>query len=171
MPEFSVSDNMFRNMMVLKNNRTKRVSSWDQTGANKDFLTLGPGETALLADIEGPAVINNFYVTMQCSDLFHYRRAVLRIFWDDEEKPSVEVPIGDFFGVPFAQPQFFQSILISVNPGADRSSTEGLNMYFPMPFSRCARIELFNDCDIDLTNFWYHITTVRVIDLEFLLYA
>jgi hypothetical protein len=103
---------------------------------------------------------------MQCSDLFHYRRAVLRMFWDDEDAPSVEVPIGDFFGVPFAQPQFFQSMLMSVNPGADRSSTEGLNMYFPMPFSKRARIELFNDCDIDLTNFWYHINYEETPGLE-----
>jgi len=161
-----LTNNFLKNMMVLNNSRTKRVSSWDRTGANRDFLTLEPGETATLADIKGPAIINHFYVTMSCSDWFHYRRAVVRMFWDGEKNPSVEVPIGDFFGIPFSEPVFFQSLVISVNPGANRSSTDGLNIYFPMPFAKHARIELFNDSELTLTNFWYHINYEEVEALE-----
>ncbi|MFC1735765.1 glycoside hydrolase family 172 protein [Candidatus Hydrogenedentota bacterium] len=162
----SIANNLYRNMMVLSRSRTKRVSSWDKTGGNRDFLTLEPGETRILADIEGPAIINNFYVTMALSDLLHYRKAVIRMYWDHEKSPSVEVPIGDFFGIPFGQPQFFQSLMLSVTPGADRSSTEGLNMYFPMPFGRHARIELFNDSKMTLWSFWYHINYEEVSKIE-----
>jgi len=161
-----LTNNFLKNMMVLNNSRTKRVSSWDRTGANHDFLTIEPGATATLADIKGPAIINHFYVTMSCNDWFHYRRAVVRMFWDGEKTPSVEVPIGDFFGIPFSEPVFFQSLVISVNPGANRSSTDGLNIYFPMPFAKHARIELFNDSELTLTNFWYHINYEEVEALE-----
>jgi len=158
----SQSFNLFQGMMRLNKNRTKRISSWDQRGLNKDFKSFKPHETGPLAEIEGPGMIHNFYVTMSCDDVFHYRRAILRMFWDDEETPSVEVPIGDFFGVPFSKAAFFQSIVMSVNPGSDLESTDGLNCYFPMPFRKRARIELFNDSDQELMNVWYHINYEEV---------
>ena len=46
-------------------------------------------------DVKGPGIVNHFYLTLMSRDLFVYRRAVLRMFWDDEETPSVEVPIPD----------------------------------------------------------------------------
>jgi len=158
--------NPLMNMMVLNSNRTRRVSSWDREGGNSDFLTLHPGGTTTIFDVQGPGIVNHFYVTLMSRDLFVYRRAVLRMFWDDEESPSVEVPIGDFFGVPFSRPQFFQSAVLSVNPGRDRLSTEGLNAYFPMPFAKRARWELFNDSDAVFQNFWYHVNYENVTGLR-----
>ncbi|MFC1735354.1 glycoside hydrolase family 172 protein [Candidatus Hydrogenedentota bacterium] len=162
----TISNNMLKNMMVLNDNSTKRISSWDRTGGNKDCLTLEPGETVSLAEIDGPGIINHFYVTMMSQDLFYYRRVIVRMYWDGEETPSVEVPIGDFFGVPFSKPVFFQSLGISVNPGNNRLSTDGLNIYFPMPFAKHARIELFNDSEVRLQNFWYHINYEETDALE-----
>jgi hypothetical protein len=159
-------NNFLKNMMVLNDNRTKRISSWDQTGGNRDCLTLAPGETQTIFDVEGPAIINHFYVTMMSRDLFAYRRVIVRMFWDEEETPSVECPIGDLFCVPFSQPVFFASQVASVCPGRDRMSTDGINLYFPMPFAKHGRIELFNDSELMLQNFWYHVNYEEVEALE-----
>jgi len=166
MSKHSISNSPFKNVMAINDNISKRVSSWDPTGGNSDWVVAEAGETIVLADIEGPGIINHFYVTMMSLDLFIYRRAVIRMFWDDEESPSVEVPLGDFFGIPFAQPQFFQSQAISVNPGRDGYLSEGLNIYFPMPFAKRARIELFNDSPLPYRHFWYHINYEEAEGLE-----
>lgn len=166
MQDNSIPDNLFKNMMTIRENKTKRISSWDRTGGNADYISIDPHSTHVLADIPGPGLINHFYVTMQRIDFFHYRHAILSMYWDEEEGPSVNVPIGDFFGIPFGQPRFFQSLLISVNPGWEGGSTEGLNIYFPMPFARRAKIELYNDTDSMLSPFWYHINyeTLPAVD-------
>ena len=62
----------------------------------RPFISVAPGETTTLADIEGPGCINEFLIT---SDLPSYRALVLRFYWDDEDTPSVEVPLGDFFAM------------------------------------------------------------------------
>ena len=76
--------------------RTGRVSSWDKTGGNTDFLSFKAGETKELVRLDGPGVITHIYVTPGAGKAF-LRNAVLRMYWDDEQNPSVEVPFGDFF--------------------------------------------------------------------------
>jgi hypothetical protein len=144
-------------MTCLKDARSKRVSSWDRTGGNWDFLNISPGETATLADISGAGCIRHVYVTVGNLDRFFLRKMVLRMFWDDEETPSVEVPLGDFFGLGFCEPRYFTSLLVTVNTGAQPGGTIGLNNYFPMPFSTRALITVENDCEVPCPTFWYHI--------------
>ena len=98
---------------------------------------LQPGETAVLAEIEGPGVIQHMWFTVtdktSDADCFVLRDLVLRIYWDEERKPSVEVPFGDFFCCGFGQACQVNSLPIAVNP------TRGFNCYFPMPSARGPR--------------------------------
>jgi len=75
--------------------KTGRVSSWDTTGRNQDYWRIPPGESRVLADIEGPGVITHIWMTQRN----HYRDCLLKFTWDDAQTPSVLVPLGDFFGL------------------------------------------------------------------------
>ena len=79
-----------------------------------------PGETALLGEIEGPGVIQHIWITVtdktSDADRFVLRDLVLRMYWDGEESPSVEVPLGDFFCCGFGQGCLVNSLPIVVNP-------------------------------------------------------
>jgi Protein of unknown function (DUF2961) len=139
--------------------RSYRESSWDRTGANDDWITVGPGETATLLDVSGPGCITHTYCAMLLPRLTDYRDTILRCYWDGSDLASVEVPLGDFFGVAQARVRTLSSQFISVNPGF--GPTHGLNSYFAMPFSDGARITLENRGDHPLGGplqaLWYHI--------------
>jgi hypothetical protein len=104
---------------------------------------IAPGQSVTLADIEGPGCIRHmwFTVTDRTSDADRYvlRDEVLAIYWDDEKRPSVECPLGDFFCCGFGQSCDVFSEPIVVAP------TRGMNCYFTMPFRKRARIVVRND--------------------------
>ena len=77
----------------------KRASSYDRTGGNDDFRKIAPGATLTLLDDAGPAIITHIWITIASSEQYHLKTLVLRVYWDDEPLPSVESPIGDFFGL------------------------------------------------------------------------
>jgi hypothetical protein len=136
-----------------------RSSSYDRTGANADYLIVEAGETAVLLDCEGPGCITHLYCAMVLPDLADYRNAILRCYWDGSDQPSVEVPLGDFYGLAHARVREFTSAMVSVNPGF--GSSHGLNAYFPMPFADGARITLENRGATALGGplkaFWFHV--------------
>ena len=137
----------------LRNARTGRVSSWDRTGGNRDFLSFQPGETKELLRLDGPGAITHIYMTPAAGPAF-LRTAVIRMYWDDEAVPSVESPFGDFFCAGDANPRLFTSHWVVNNHG---SGTTAYNAYFPMPFRKRARITLENGGNDALGMFWYHI--------------
>ncbi len=146
----------------VRSGRTKRVSSWDRTGGNADWIVIEPGATAVLADIKGPGVINHIYFTMIRPAFTDYRDAILRMYWDDEPTPSVEVPFGDFFCVSNCTIRAFASLKMSVNRGVGPlHHNNGYNCYFQMPFATRARIELVNESSRKFGGIhggvWYHI--------------
>jgi hypothetical protein len=147
----------------IKGYRTKRVSSWDRTGGNLDCIRVDAGETKVLADITGPGQINHIYFTMIGPDIFDFRECVLRMFWDGESEPSVEVPFGDFFCVGNCIVRRFTSLMVTVNAGAGEyvGTNNGFNCYFLMPFATGARIEIENQSRRVLGGLchmlWYHI--------------
>jgi hypothetical protein len=116
----------------------KRASSYDRTGGNDDFVKLAPGETITLLDSPGPGNITHIWVTIASSEKYHLKKLVLRMFWDDENSPSVEAPIGDFFGLGLGDYFQFESVPLSVAPD------KALNCFFPMPFRKHARITITN---------------------------
>jgi len=117
----------------------KRVSSYDRTGGNDDYRPLAPGDTLTLLDETGPAEISHVWITIADDERFHLKKLVLRMFWDGESSPSVEAPVGDFFGLGLGDYFLYQSVPLAV--GGDKA----LNCFFPMPFQKHARITLTNE--------------------------
>jgi len=133
----------------LKDSRLIQISSNDTTGGNADYVTIKKNQTAVLADIKGAGVISRIWVTIGSSDKYFLRRILLRMYWDGEKTPSVEVPVGDFFGTGFEYTHYL-SALVGMSSG-------GYYSYFPMPFSTSARIEAVNETSQDVGSFYYHI--------------
>ena len=148
-----------RHLFTLSSGRTRRASSWDRSGGNRDFVVVGPGESVTLLEHEGPGCVTHFYCALAFPEITDYRDAILRCFWDGEATPSVEVPLGDFFALAHARVRCLRSHFIQVNPGFGAS--HGLNAYFPMPFAQSARITLEHRGTRPLGGvfpaLWYHI--------------
>ena len=104
---------------------------------NREFQ---PGETVELANIEGPGVIRHLWMTTPKTPE-SMRAMVIRFYWDGQEHPSIEAPIGDFFGYAHGTTTPFQSAVHSV------SKLYGMNIWLPMPFRENARITLTNEMD------------------------
>lgn len=128
-----------------------RASSTDPAGANADFRRVAPGATLTVLDADGPGMISHIWFTIATGEPYHLKRIVLRIYWDGEANPSVEAPIGDFFGLGLGTYRNWQSEMLSV--GSDKS----LNSFFPMPFRHHARITITNEGKQRIGSFYYNI--------------
>ncbi len=106
----------------LRNYKTRRSSSWDRTGGNGDAVPVEPGKTATLLDVTGAGVVTHIWFTINSQDRMHLKNLVLRAWWDGEATPSVEVPIGDFFGLGLGEYFTYQSASARRRPrqGAQR---------------------------------------------------
>jgi hypothetical protein len=129
----------------------KRISSYDRSGGNGDARAIAPGETLTLLDDAGPGLISHVWVTIASDDPSHLKALVLRMYWDGEASPSVETPIGDFFGLGLGDYHLYQSLPLQV--GADKA----LNCFFPMPFQKHARITVTNEGAIRTDAFYFNI--------------
>jgi hypothetical protein len=150
-----------RDLPRLRASRRRRASSWDTSGGNDDRLTVVPGTTALLADIEGPGSINHIWCTVAPASSWgpdeveadYLRRLVLRITWEDQEHPSVLVPLGDFFGVGHGRTANFTSAPLQMSP----QDGKGFNSWFHMPFAARARVELVSEMAHVPVYFYYYV--------------
>ncbi len=111
-------------------------------------IDLPPNSTVTLADIAGPGAIQRIWITV---DPRAWRRIVLRCYWDGEETPSVEVPLGDFFCNGWGVRCNVNSLPIAVNPAG------GFNSYWEMPFHSHARITVENLTPDRVAGFFYTI--------------
>lgn len=111
-------------------------------------ITLPADSKTTLAEIEGPGTIRHIWITVA---EVAYRNCILRMWWDDEETPSVEVPLGDFFCCGNSHRAKISSIPIAVNPSG------GFNSYWPMPFKKNARIEIENQWHDKIDGFFYQV--------------
>ena len=102
------------------------------------------GDTFEVADIEGPGAIQQIWMT----PTGHWRFSILRIYWDDQEQPSVECPVGDFFACGWNKYAQVSSLAVCVNPGS------AFNCYWEMPFRKRCRITLTNLSDSQMTLFY-----------------
>jgi D-arabinan exo alpha-(1,3)/(1,5)-arabinofuranosidase (non-reducing end) len=154
-----LDDHPLRTLLRAPRSATRRSSSWDRTGGNDDYVRIAPGESATLLDHEGAGCVNRIYVALAAHEITDHRDGILRCWWDGEDEPSVEVPLGDFFGVAHGRIREYRSVFTAVNPGMGASP--GLNAYFPMPFGTRARIELENRADTYLGGplgmVWFHV--------------
>ncbi len=128
-----------------------RVTSKESTGGNADYRTVNPGETVTLLDADGPGMISHMWFTISDPESFHLKRIVLRIYWDGESTPSVETPIGDFFGLGTGDYYSWQSEMLSVG------SIKALNSFFPMPYQKHARITITDEGKQAISSLYYNI--------------
>lgn len=119
----------------------KRASSYDRSGGNFDLRRLPAGQTLTLLDDSGPGMITHIWMTLTDDNPDNLKALVLRMYWDGEASPSVEAPLGDFFGLGLGEYFLYHSIPLAVGP--DRA----LNCFFTMPFNKSARITLTNESD------------------------
>ena len=110
-------------------------------------VPVGPGETLVLADVEGPGCLQHLWMTPTGV----WRQCILRFTWDGHDAPAIEVPLADFFCSTWADRESFVPVVsepITVNPGS------GFNCWWPMPFRSRARVTLENRGDAEMMLFW-----------------
>jgi hypothetical protein len=110
-------------------------------------IRIAPGETRTLADVRGSGAIQHIWMTLTG----HWRHSILRIYWDDQETPSVECPAGDFFACGWGQYAQISSLAVCVNPGS------AFNCYWEMPYRSGFRVTMTNIAAQEMT-LYYQIT-------------
>ena len=76
----------------IRDYKSRRLSSWDRSGGNRDFVLVRPGQTVTLGSIEGAGIVRHLWMTMMSlpEEKDELRQTVLRMFWDGEATPSVD---------------------------------------------------------------------------------
>lgn len=111
------------------------------------FVEIKPGQTFTLAEMDGPGAIQHIWMT----PTGNWRFSILRIYWDGEKEPSVECPVGDFFGQGWNTYAQLTSLPVCVNPGS------AFNCYWAMPFHKKCKITMENINDKDAMSVYYQI--------------
>ncbi len=114
----------------------------------RPFLRINAGETAVLMDVKGPGVIQHIWL----ADASWSRSHILRFYWDNEETPSIEVPVCDFFAVGHDKIAKVNSAAVVVN------LRNAFNCYWPMPFHTHAKVTYTNEGKEDIELLAYQIT-------------
>ena len=140
-------------LATLRDARTRRVSSYDHTGGNSDRVPIPVGETFTLADISGAGCVKHIWITVSSPDPLYRRNLILRAYWDGEEHPSVEAPLGDFFGQGWGQHYNFVSLPLAAAPKDGHAHV----CYFPMPFGSGARVTIENQGTEAVSSFYYYL--------------
>jgi hypothetical protein len=167
-PEFNGLSNTLGGLALLSNAKTRSISPENFTGekGKGGMATEGTGKNAArelgqgwkvspsvrikakttftLADISGPGAIQHIWMT----PTGNWRFSILRMYWDGEETPSVEVPVGDFFANGWCEYTHVNSLAVCANPGS------GFNCYWTMPFRKSCRITLENINDKDMVLYY-----------------
>jgi hypothetical protein len=138
----------------LPDYRSMRASSSNEDLArNGDAKSIAPGETLVLGDLAGPGMITHFWCTLASDDVFVWQSLVFRVYYDGLEEPSVEVPLGDFFGIGWGAEVNYTSEAISVS-----SQGRARSCFWRMPFTKSAKVTVSNDNpDIKCDSFYYYL--------------
>lgn len=148
-----MSNGPLSNLSQIVHARSKRISSYDRAGGNADFIAIPTGETVSIAEMKGAGIVKHIWITMSSRDELLRRNAVIRMYWDGQSHPSVESPIGEFFGQGWGMKYNFISLPLAAAP----KEGNALICYFPMPYGNGARIEIENQGPEDLSHFYYYI--------------
>ena len=127
--------------------RSRRWSSYDKTGGNADHWPIRAGQTVVLGETDGAGAVKHIWMTTGEDD-HNLRRLVLRMYWDGEDAPCVQCPLGDFFGLGHARATYFQSLPL-------QAFYLGLNCWFAMPYAKGAKITVTNDSEKDSILYFY----------------
>lgn len=157
----SVNSPWVGDLVFRRSGKSKRVSSWDTTGGNHDWISFEPHETKSLAKVSGAGCIRHIWFTINHRDKLYLRNMVLRAWWDEEQTPSIEVPVGDFFCLGHGIAKSFQNAVFNTVTHDDNESNLGggiaLNCYFAMPFANGMRIEIENQSEEKCDSFYYYV--------------
>lgn len=134
-----------------QNYRSLKQSSYDRTGGNRDSWRIEPGQTQEVFKAEGTGIVTHIWFTIAAQGGDHLKEIVLRMYWDGNSNPSVETPVGDFFGLNLGQYFIYESAFLNC------SSVKALNSYFAMPFRKGARITVTNEGQKPVNSFYSNI--------------
>lgn len=137
-----------------QNYRSLKQSSYDRTGGNHDSWTIPAGGTHEVFNSSEPGAITHIWFTIAAQPVYHLKEIVLRAYWDGNSQPSIEAPIGDFFGLNLGQYSIYQSAYLACSPG------KSLNCYFTMPYAKSARITVTNEGAAEVRSFYSNIDYV-----------
>lgn len=149
---------LLENMFLEKDYEFHRVCIDHPAGPNLGDK-MQAGEILQIADIEGPGIISHIWFTLSRAADYVLKDCVIRIYWDDEEEPSVECPFGEFFGLGHGRYYAFHSIPFEIG------NARGYNCFFPMPFEKRCRITFENGPDYPLRRLFYHVNYKKVKSL------
>jgi hypothetical protein len=138
---------------------SRKQSSTDTTGGNADRWAIPAGASRDVFAADGPGLISHIWFTIAASSVNHLHEIVLRAYWDGLDRPSVEVPLGAFFGLNLGSYRTYESAYLACSPG------RSLNCYFAMPFRGHARLTVTNDGRQDIGAFYSNIDYLTVPSL------
>lgn len=136
--------------------RSLKQSSHDPTGGNRDYWPIKAGATQELFNAQGSGVITHVWFTIAAPAIYHLKELVLRAYWDGNSKPSVETPVGDFFGLNLGDYVIYESMYLTCSPG------KSLNCYFAMPYRNGARMTVTNEGTRDVGAYYSNIDYIEV---------
>ncbi|MBN2452623.1 MAG: DUF2961 domain-containing protein [Lentisphaeria bacterium] len=139
--------------------RSRRISSNEQphwNDGNFDMTVLPPGKSLEMPLLEGPGVITHIWMTSHAGRVGELNALSLRIYWDGRERPGVEVPLAEFFGVGQGRPASLESFPVQVSPSGS------LTCYWRMPFAESARIVVANDNPDRLAGLYWQVDWVEL---------
>lgn len=136
--------------------RSRRYSSTDPTGGNRDWWSIKAGEQREIFKAAGAGLISHIGFTIAAESALHLKELVLRGWWDGSPGPSIETPIGDFFGLNLGDYAIFESRYLACSPG------QSLNCYFAMPYRQGARLTVENQGSREVGAFYSNIDYLEV---------
>lgn len=149
-----VDDALLETLVLPQEYEARRESSSNEDlHRNGDAEPINPGETLVLGELQGPGIITHIWNTVGTPDPFYGRSLVLRIYYDGNEHPSVQAPLGDFFGVGHGAYADYTSAVSAVS-----SQGRARNCYWKMPFQRSAKVTVTNESkDYKIDSFYYYL--------------
>jgi hypothetical protein len=148
-------------LILPRQGRTRRFSSWDRTGGNADWWSLAPGESKVIAEARGAGVVRHLWFTLNHKDPCYLRKTLIRAWWDDEPHPSIEAPLGDFFCLGHGIVRSFQNAAFNAVCHQDLEGGLGggvaLNCYFQMPYAVSMRFEIENQSSQPCDNLYFYV--------------
>jgi hypothetical protein len=154
---------LFQLSELKKDVKTRQVSSFDKTGGNGDCLNgIKSGTKVNIMDVKGAGIINHIWITISpLAEELSRNDIIIRMFWDGSSFPSVEAPIGSFFGNGWNETYNYVTVPLAIGPGAGKAYV----CYFAMPFSSGARIEIENQSAKEIQAFYFNINYVEMKQL------
>lgn len=158
---FSHSESSFEHLIKPLLGKSMRASSsHEDITKNGDARPIEPHQTLILLDAEGPGIITHIWNTVATENPWYPRTLVFRIYYDNMEKPSVEAPLGDFFGIGLgAHKMFISQPVVNTSLGRARAC------FWQIPFQKHIKVTVTNESDIRVGSFYYYVDWVKLDEL------